>query len=226
MILWYNPAPILVREVMKLFLCLLLGACAVPTSETRAVRDQKHLLYLRTVELPEVSDPRELVICKWAGGDEPSDCQAVFVSRSNKRIIFSSDSRPYINQNHGQREQWLTVGAPAMFGSLVYFYSKRRMQARIIENLGKIDGVVGKLPRKVATIGVLTTVGALFWAVLFEGRSWGAGKRALARNFYAIFDRETDPSGANEVRDLAPLIKALANELDLVISRPVKELIN
>lgn len=212
---------------MKLFLCLLLGGCGLsPLTETRAVRDQKHLLYLRSVELPEVNDPRELVICKWAKDNEPSDCQAAFVSKSNKRIIFSSDSRPYLDQNHGQREQWLTVGAPAALGFLVYLYSKRRMQTRLIKNLKKLDGVVGKLPKQVAVVGVLTTVGALFWAVLFEGRSWGADKRALARNFYAIFDRETDPSAANEVRDLAPLIKALANELDLVITRPVKELIN
>ena len=211
---------------MKLFLCLLLGGCAVSNSETRAVRDQKHLLYLRAVELPEVADPRELVICEWARDNEPSNCQAAFVSKTNKRIIFSSDSRPYIDQNHGQREQWLTVGGPATLSFLVYLYSKRRMQARIIENINKIDGVVGKLPSRVAVVGALTTVSALFWAVLFEGRSWGADKRALARNFYAIFDRETDPSAANEVRDLAPLIKALASELDLVIARPVKELIN
>ena len=209
---------------MKLFLCLALSACAVSHSETQAVRDHKHLLYLRSVELPEVDDPRELVICKWARDAEPSDCLAVFVSKSNKRIIFASNSKPYVDQGHGQREQWLTVGIPAALSSVVYLYSRWRVQARNVP-LKELGKATSKLPKIVAVIGGLTTVSALFWAVLFEDRSWGADKRALVRNFHAIFDRETDPSAANEVRDLAPLIKALASELDVVITRPAKELI-
>lgn len=215
---------------MKLFLCLLLGACSVsPVAETRAVRDQQHLLYLRAVELPGVDDPRELVICKWMKDAEPSDCLAVFVSKTNKRIIFARDSKPYVDQRHGQREQWITVGAPAMVGSLVYLWSRRRALNRPPVDVKNLDEVVSKLPRlprRVAIVGGLVTAGALFWTVIFEKRTWGAGKRALVRNFYAVFDRETDPSAAREVRDLAPLIKALAAEFDFVVSRPAKELLD
>lgn len=211
---------------MKLFfISVLLGACSLPPlAETRAVRDQKHLLYLRSIELPEVDDPRELVICKWVRDGQPSDCLAVFTSKSNKRIIFASNSKPYLDQGLGQREQWLTVGIPVAVSSLVYLYSNKRAQKKFVD-LEKLDKVASKLPKRVAIAGGLATVGALFWAVIFEGRAWGAGKRALARHFYAVFDRETDPSAAREVRDLAPLIEALASEFDFVITRPAKELL-
>lgn len=209
-----------------LFFSVLLGACSLPPSaETRAVRDDQHLLYLRAVELPEVDDPRELVICKWVRNGQPSNCQAVFASKSNKRIIFASNSKPYIDQGLGRREQWFTVGIPLVTSSLVYLYSKKRAQKKLADDIEKLSDVVSKLPNRVMIVGGLTVVGALFWVTLFEGRAWGAGKRALVRNFHAVFDRETDPSAASEVRDLAPLIEALASELDLVITRPVKELL-
>lgn len=211
---------------MKLFfIAVLLGGCSLPPlAETRAVRDNQYLLYLRAVELPEVDDPRELVICKWVKDGQPSDCQAVFTSKSNKRIIFASNSKPYIDQSLGQREQWFTVAIPVATSSLVYLYSKKRAQKKLAD-IEKLSEVVSKLPKRVQIVGGLTVVSALFWVTLFEGRAWGAGKRALVRNFHAIFDRETDPSAASEVRDLAPLIEALASELDLVITRPAKVLL-
>lgn len=203
-------------------------SCGSPLSDVTAIRDGKIVIGLHRVAIDDIADAHELLVCavdheEYNAAWIEEKCYPAFTSKGNKRVIFTSASKLDFPSNAGQRDKIFVTTTPFVVTGLAFLTS-------IHKKRGAPDGLaqqVKKFYRKpgflTAVIGIIA-VGTLATSLVCDHCILGAGKRETARYFYDIFAPDTDFIAAQPVRDVSLILNTLAKELELVISRDARRL--
>ena len=189
-----------------------------PLAEEQAIHDQRMIVGLRIAEVGDGVTAHELVLC--AVGDEYSEaylaenCQLALSSRSGKRVVFTQSPEP--DMRAGQRERLMVVATPVITGVLAWMTAMRHYHGLVEFEQKSMRKWLR--PRAVASAFGVVALGTLAFVMLFDQHTAGADKRAVVRYWKDVFSTDTDFKAATEVRSVAKILPAIAQELELKVT--------
>lgn len=214
------------RSIIYL-LCFSALGCGSQLSDIKAIRDGKIVLGLHRVDLEDIADAHELLVCAADQGDYTAtwikeNCYPAFTSKGNKRVIFTSASKINFPRKAGQRDRILVTTTPFVITGLSFLTSIHRRNG-LPETVQQAKKFYRKPLFLTSVIGVIA-LGTLATSLVCDRCILGTGKRETARYIDDIFAFDTDFIAARPVRDISLILKTLAKELEVIVSRDAKRL--